>query len=61
MDLILIRRTHTQPGIQLMFSQYLQHQYQVMFSILFRIRIDKYVIQEYYEKLVQIISEYAIH
>jgi hypothetical protein len=32
-----------------------------MFMLLFRLRIDKYVIQEYYEKLFQIISEYAIH
>jgi hypothetical protein len=52
MDLLLIKRKFTPLGIQLMFSQYLQHQSQVMFVLLFRLRIYKYVIQEYYEKLV---------
>jgi hypothetical protein len=44
-----------------MFSQYLQYQYQVMFMLLLSFRMDKYVIEEYYEKLVQIVSEYVIH
>jgi hypothetical protein len=61
MDLFLVKRELTKLGIKLMFPKHLQHQPQLMSMLFLILRINKYVIQEHNEKLIQIVSEYSIH